>query len=361
MSREVGVEGFHHVEFLVGNARRAAWWWQRAMGFDLVAYAGPETGLDDRASYALVQGNARVVVTSPMRHDSGLGALHLLHGDTVRDICFTVRSADEAFETLVARGAPVVSPPRDVEDGEGAVRVATVRAYGDVQHTLLEKKDRAGVFLPGWTPRPSAGEGAGILCVDHVVGNVEDRQMDRWADWYIETFGFRQFVSYDDKDISTDYTALRSRVVASRDLAVKMPINEPAKGLKRSQIQEYIDFHVTAGVQHVALLTGDIVATVGLLRSRGVEFLEVPGTYYESVWDRVGDVEEDREAIRDLEILVDRDDEGYLLQTFTRPLQDRPTFFLEIIQRRGCQSFGKGNFKALFESIEREQARRGNL
>ena len=284
------------------------------------------------------------------------------HGDFVQDIAFEVDDPDWAFKTAVQRGALPWREPYTLEDDFGKVRIAAIRTYGDTIHSFIDRSAYRGVFLPGYEDVSLKGRENDLLVVDHVVGNVEDRQMDRWADWYIRTLGFHQFVSYDDKDISTDYSALRSKVMASSpDRRIKIPINEPAMGVKKSQIQEYIDFNVTAGVQHVAMLTDDILATVSRLRENGLEFLHVPEAYYETVWKRVGDIEEDREAIRKLGILVDRDESGYLLQLFTKPIQDRPTLFFEVIQRHGCQSFGKGNFKALFEAIEREQALRGNL
>jgi 4-hydroxyphenylpyruvate dioxygenase len=284
-----------------------------------------------------------------------------LHGDGVRDICFEVDDVDAVYEATVSRGAVPVHGPVDDEDENGSVRRAAIRTYGDTIHTFLSRRNYNGPFLPGFKGADAKGQNTGLYRIDHVVGNVEDRQMDRWADFYVETLGFHQFVSYDDKDISTDYTALRSKVMASEDREIKFPINEPAKGLRKSQIQEYLDFNYSAGVQHIAISTEDIIDTVTKLRANGVEFLEVPQAYYETVWDRVGDIDEDRDKIAELQILVDRDDSGYLLQIFTRPVQDRPTLFLEVIQRRGCESFGKGNFKALFVSIEQEQAKRGNL
>lgn len=350
----------HHVEFAVGNAKQAAYFYRHAFGFDQIAYSGPETGCRERASYVLRQADIFLVLTTPLRHDDPLSVWLLLHGDGVCDIAFEVDDAAEAFGLATAAGAAALRAPATKGDALGEVTTAAIRTYGEVSHTFVQRRGYRG-FLPGFEKREIKGKPTGLTCVDHIVGNVEDRQMDRWVQWYDRTLGLSRFVSYDDKDISTEFSALRSTVVASADRAIKFPLNEPAEGRKKSQIQEYIDANLTAGVQHLALKTDDILATISALRANGVDFLPVPAGYYERVWDRVGDVKEDRERIKDLRILVDRDDTGYLLQLFTRPLQDRPTFFIEIIQRRGSESFGKGNFKALFETIEQEQAMRGNL
>ena len=350
----------HHVELVVGNAKQAAYYYRQAFGFDQVAYRGPETGCPERASYVLRQGDVWMILTTPLRHDDPLSTWHMLHGDGVRDIAFECSDADLVHEKAVAAGARSFREPHDLGDERGAVRLASIRTYGETLHTFVQRNGYSG-FLPGFEIREIKGRGVGLTCIDHIVGNVEDRQMDRWVRWYHDTLDMDRFVSYDDKDISTEFTALRSTVVASEDRAIKFPINEPAEGLKRSQIQEYIDANLTAGVQHIAMKTDDIIATIGALRENGVEFLPVPEGYYDVIWERMQEVTEDREAIKDLRILVDRDDTGYLLQLFTRPLQDRPTLFIEIIQRRGSESFGKGNFKALFETIEQEQAKRGNL
>ncbi len=356
------LKGIHHIELVVGNALQASYYYRKAFGLAQVAYLGPETGARGRASYVLGNGTVRLVVSSPLSHEDPRNVFLTLHGDGVKDLAFEVDDAEAAYRAVLARGAEVVQPPTELGDRDGSVTVFTIRTYGDTVHSFVDRRGYKGVFLPGYQDLGIKGQANGLRLVDHVVGNVEDRQMDRWVDWYIKTLGFYQFVSYDDKDISTEYSALRSKVVASEpDRRVMLPINEPACGLKKSQIQEYLDFNLTAGVQHVAMLTDDIVETVSKLRENGLEFLHTPDSYYETVWDRVGEIEEDREAVRRLGILVDRDESGYLLQLFTKPVQDRPTLFYEIIQRRGCQSFGKGNFKALFESIEREQARRGNL
>lgn len=361
MADPLSIKGIHHIELYVGNALQAAYYYWKAYGFDQIAYLGPETGHKERASYALRQGDVRLVFSAPMNHENSMNVFHILHGDSVKDVCFEVEDVDALFDEVVKRGAAPLAAPADVADANGTVRRASIRTYGDTIHSIVSKNDYDGPFLPGFEARERKGKGTGLLTVDHVVGNVENRQMDHWAEFYIQTFGFHQLMSFDDKDISTEHSALRSKVVANPNRVVKMPINEPAKGLRKSQIQEYIDFHVTAGVQHIAVLTGDIISTITDLRENGVEFLDVPSTYYETVWDRVGDIKEDRMKIEELKILIDRDENGYLLQLFTKPVEDRPTLFLEFIQRRGCQSFGKGNFKALFEAIEREQERRGNL
>ncbi len=361
MSLSLPLKRIHHIEVIAGNALQSSYFYRKAFGFDLAAYLGPETGRRGEVSYALKQDKMNLVVTSPLSHEDPRNVFLTLHGDGVRDICFEVDDVDSVYEAVVARGAVPVHGPVDDEDDNGRVRKAAVRTYGDTIHTFLSLKDYHGPFLPGFKEAIIKGQNTGLYRVDHVVGNVEDRQMDRWADFYVETLGFHQFVSYDDKDISTDYTALRSKVMASETREIKFPINEPAAGLKKSQIQEYLDFNYSAGVQHIAISTENIIDTVTTLRANGVQFLDVPQSYYDTVWDRVGDIDEDRDKITELQILVDRDESGYLLQIFTKPVQDRPTLFLEVIQRRGCESFGKGNFKALFVSIEQEQAKRGNL
>ncbi|PJA77116.1 4-hydroxyphenylpyruvate dioxygenase [bacterium CG_4_9_14_3_um_filter_65_15] len=350
----------HHVELVVGNAKQAAYYYRKAFGFDQVAYRGPETGDPTRASYVLRQGDIWMILTTPLHHLDSLNNWLTLHGDGVRDIALEVADVDAAYAHAVAGGAVGEAPPRDHQDAAGTVRTATIRTFGEVLHTMVQRRDYPG-FLPGFAPCEVRGIPTGLTFIDHIVGNVEDRQMERWVDWYDRTLGLGRFVSYDDKDISTEYTALRSTVVASADRVLKFPLNEPADGLRKSQIQEYIDANVTAGVQHIALACDDILAAITALRANGVEFLTVPRGYYGNLWDRVGEIGEDRDRVRDLGILVDRDDQGYLLQLFTRPVQDRPTLFIEIIQRRGSNSFGKGNFKALFETIEQEQALRGNL
>jgi len=355
-----GLKRIHHVELVVGNAKQAAFFYRKAFGFDQVAYRGPETGTPGRVSYVMKQSDIWVILTTPLRHDDPLNIWLTLHGDGVRDIAFEVEDAADIFDQSTAAGAAAYRQPQSVGDELGTIQTAAIRTYGEVLHTFIQRDGYRG-FLPGFQIREIKGRSTGLQCIDHIVGNVSDQQMDKWVKWYDKTLGLGKFVSYDDKDICTDFTALRSTVVASDDRVIKFPINEPAEGLKKSQIQEYIDANLTAGVQHLALSTDDILETIAALRNNGVEFLAVPDGYYDTVWDRVGEVKEDKGRIKDLGILVDHDEKGYLLQLFTRPLQDRPTLFIEIIQRRGSDSFGKGNFKALFVTIEQEQGLRGNL
>jgi 4-hydroxyphenylpyruvate dioxygenase len=357
------IDGMDYVELYVGNAKQAAHYYQSAFGFQPLAYAGPETGLRDRASYVLAQGKIRLMLTSTLL-PTGVIAEHIAqHGDGVRVVAFTVPDAIDAFLQTTARGAQPYFEPKEVSDKGGTIVRSGIHTYGDTVHVFVQRKGYEGVFLPGfqkWEP-VYRSEPTGLVALDHLVGNVELGKMNYWVDFYEKVMGFHQLTSFDDKDISTEYTALMSKVMASGHDRIKMPINEPAAGKKKSQIEEYLDFYYGPGVQHIALLTGDILKTVADLRSRGVEFLRVPDSYYEDLQTRVGAINEDIEQVKALNILVDRDDEGYLLQLFTRPLQDRPTLFIEIIQRRGARSFGKGNFKALFEAIEREQELRGNL
>jgi 4-hydroxyphenylpyruvate dioxygenase len=353
-----------HLHFYVGNAKQAAHFYATAFGFRIVAYAGPETGQPGRASYALEQNAIRFVLTSALGPQGAIADHVARHGDGIRDVALRVSDARDAFETAIARGAIAITEPQTFSDEWGSVTLATIGSYGDTVHTFVERTDYRGPFLPGFravAQSPSAPTPVGLRTVDHCVGNVGWNEMDRWGDYYAKAFGFSQLVSFDDNDISTDYTALRSKVMSDADHRVKFPINEPAEGLKKSQIEEYLDFYGGAGVQHVAIATDDIIATIRALRANGVEFLETPGTYYDALQARVGAIDESIETLRELSILVDRDDLGYMLQIFTKPLQDRPTVFFEIIQRRGSLSFGKGNFKALFVSIEEEQAKRGNL
>jgi 4-hydroxyphenylpyruvate dioxygenase len=361
MEKSLPVKRINHLEFLVGNALQAAFFYRKILGFDQIAYLGPETGHPDCASYVLQQGRIRLVLTTPLRHDDPRQLFLLLHGDGVKDICFEVDDVEVMHRETLQRGAVSAILPHELRDAHGSVRCAAVGAYGEVIHSFVSIGDYTGPFLPGYEPAFLPGENVGFTRVDHIVANTEDRQMDRWCDYYRKVFGFHQFVSYDDKDISTEYSALRSKVMANDRRNIKLPINEPAAGKRRSQIQEYIDFNFSAGVQHIALYSPNILATVSRLRENGLSFLTIPDSYYQTIWDRVGEIKEDRDRIRELNILVDRDENGYLLQIFTKPVQDRPTLFLEVIQRAGCQSFGKGNFKALFEAIEREQQRRGNL
>ncbi len=357
------INGTDFIELYVGNARQSAIYYQYAFGFRLVAYRGPENGTRDRASYVLEQGKIRLVVTSALRADHPIAEHVLRHGDGVHDIALWVDDARDAFAKAVERGAEPAAEPAVLRDEQGEVVLAAIRTYGETIHSLVERRNYRGGFLPGCAPASSAiaAEPAGLQYVDHCVGNVELGRMNTWVGFYRDVLGFSQIIGFDDKDISTEYSALMSKVMASGNGRIKFPINEPAAGRKKSQIEEYLEFYGGPGVQHLALATDDIVRTVSLLQSHGVEFLQVPTVYYDTVLERVGKIDEDLEPLRRLGILVDRDDEGYLLQIFTRPVQDRPTLFFEIIQRKGATSFGKGNFKALFEAIEREQAARGNL
>jgi len=360
-SRDIVLKQVHHVEFWVGNARQAAYYYRRAFGFSEVAYAGLETGCRDRTSYALVQGKARFVFTTPLRPGTDMGRHIDLHGDGVRDIAFEVDDVDRVFQLAVKRGARPAAEPHDDTDRHGTVRRAAIRTYGDTIHSFLSRRAYAGPFLPGFAARAVPGENAGLLRIDHIVGNVELGRMNEWAEFYSRVLGFTRYLSFDDKDISTEYSALMSVVMADGSHAIKFPINEPAPGRRKSQIDEYLEFYRGPGVQHIALLTNDIGQTVTALRSNGVEFLGVPDSYYDGLPERVGAIDETFDRVRALGILVDRDEEGYLLQLFTKPVEDRPTVFFEVIQRKGSRGFGKGNFRALFEAIEREQALRGNL
>lgn len=355
--------GTDYVEMYVGNARQAAHFYQSCMGFQPLAYAGLSTGLKDRESYVLVQDKIRLVLTSPLTDGTEIGRLHDLHGDTVHCVALWVDDAQWSFDVAVANGAVPVSPPVATSDDYGTCVRARIQTFGDTVHEFVERKNYRGPFLPGfdaWSPeyRPKP---LGLKFIDHMVSNVALGEMNTWVKWYAEVMDFKQLISFDDKDISTKYTALMSKVMSNGNGRVKFPINEPAPGLKKSQIEEYLDFHKGPGIQHIAVATDDIIATVRALRARGMSFLRVPDSYYDTLLDRVGQIEEDLRPLRELGILVDRDDEGYLLQIFTQPVQPRPTVFFEIIQRKGATSFGKGNFKALFEAIEREQAIRGTL
>jgi 4-hydroxyphenylpyruvate dioxygenase len=358
------LNGTDYVEFYVGNARQAAHFYRTAFGFRLAAYRGPETGTRDRASYVLVQNRIRFVLTSALQPDHPVADHVQLHGDGVRDIALWVDDAESAWRETTSRGAPSVREPETVRDGFGEVRLAAIAAYGDTIHTFVERRNYRGAFLPGFTPvevEDDLAQPAGLQHIDHMVANVGLGEMNRWVDFYAGVMGFKMFRHFDDKDISTEYSALMSKVMSNGNERVKFPINEPAAGKRKSQIEEYLEFYHGPGVQHIALATDRIIDTVGALRRQGVDFLRVPSTYYEDLLARVGPIDEPVAALRDLGILVDRDDEGYMLQIFTRPVEDRPTLFYEVIQRKGSRSFGKGNFKALFEAIEREQARRGNL
>jgi 4-hydroxyphenylpyruvate dioxygenase len=358
------LNGTDYIEFYVGNARQAAYFYRAAFGMRLAAYRGPETGTRDRASYVLQQGKVRFVLTTPLVPDSPVAEHVSVHGDGVRDIALWVDDAAHAFRETTRRGATPVAAPSVCEDEHGRIRTAAIATYGETIHTFVERGDYRGSFMPGFAACPAedpACRPVGLVHVDHIVGNVGWGQMNTWAKFYQDVMGFRIYQHFDDKDISTEYSALMSKVMANGNERVKFPINEPAAGKSRSQIEEYLDYYHGPGVQHIALATNDIVDTVTRMRQQGVEFLRVPATYYADLTARVGPIEEPIERLAELGILVDRDDEGYMLQIFTKPVEDRPTLFFEIIQRRGSRSFGKGNFKALFEAIEREQALRGNL
>jgi 4-hydroxyphenylpyruvate dioxygenase len=358
------LNGTDYVEFYVGNARQAAHYYRTAFGFTLAAYRGPETGVRDRASYVLVQNKIRFVLTTALHPDHPIAEQARVHGDGVHDIALWVDDAAAAWTATTERGARSVRPPETLADEHGEVRLSAIATYGDTIHTFVERSDYRGVFLPGFeaVPAPdSLARPSGLEYVDHMVGNVGWGEMERWVNFYRDAMGFKMFKHFDDKDISTEYSALMSKVMSNGNERVKFPINEPAEGKRRSQIEEYLDFHHGPGVQHIAMATPDIIQTVETLRRQGVDFLRVPGAYYDGLLQRVGPIDEPVARLAELGILVDRDDEGYMLQIFTRPVEDRPTLFYEIIQRKGSRSFGKGNFKALFEAIEREQERRGNL
>lgn len=358
------LEGTDYVEFYVGNAKQAAHYYMSAFGFQALAYAGPETGIKDRASYAVRQNKLTFVLTTPLRAGNEMADHIYQHGDGVKALALRVNDAAGAWEETTRRGAQSYLQPRTLKDEHGELVVSGIHTYGDTVHLFIERKNYQGAFMPGfrkWENPYFKPTSTGLLYVDHCVGNVGWNQMNRWVKFYEEVMGFKNILSFDDNDISTEYSALMSKVMSNGNGFVKFPINEPAEGKKKSQVEEYLDFYNGEGCQHVALATNDIVATVTELRNRGVEFLRVPSTYYDDLLERVGHIDEDLEPLKELGILVDRDDEGYLLQLFSKPVEDRPTLFFEIIQRKGAKSFGKGNFKALFEAIEREQEERGNL
>jgi 4-hydroxyphenylpyruvate dioxygenase len=357
------LHGIDHVELYVGNALQSAHFYVHALGFKEVAYAGLETGVRDRASHVLVQGRIRIVLTGALTPDHEIGRHVARHGDGVKVIALSVPDADRAYREAVARGAEGVREPWDVSDDHGTVRMATVATYGETLHTFVDRSEYRGPFLPGYMAReiaPAEGD-AGLLTIDHIVGNVELGAMERWVKYYEDVFGMTEMIHFSDEDISTEYSALMSKVVTSGDGRIKFPINEPAEGKRKSQIDEYLEFYGGPGAQHIAVATRDIVKTVETLQARGMEFLRTPDSYYDEVPERIGKIDEDLEDLRRLGILADRDDEGYLLQIFTKPIGDRPTIFLEVIERHGARGFGDGNFKALFEAIEREQELRGNL
>lgn len=355
--------GTDYVEFYVGNAKQSAYYFKTAFGFQEVAYAGLETGVTDRTSYVLQQDKIRLVITSSLVEDSDINRHLNEHGDGVKIVALWVPDATKAFKETTARGAKPFQQPQVSEDSNGKVVTSGIYTYGETVHLFVERNDYNGPFLPGYVARSPKyqPESVGLKYIDHMVGNVDWGQMNTWVKFYAEVMGFSQIISFDDNDISTEYTALMSKVMSNGNGRIKFPINEPAEGKKRSQIEEYINFYNGAGVQHLALATDNIIYTIHELRERGVDFLNVPDSYYLDLQDRVGAIDEDIEVLKKYKILVDRDDEGYLLQLFTKPLMDRPTVFIEIIQRKGATSFGKGNFKALFEAIEREQENRGTL
>ena len=357
------INGTDYVELYVGNAKQAAHYYKTAFGFQSLAYAGLETGVRNRVSYVLVQDKIRLVLTSPLQSGNTISDHIAKHGDGVKVIALWVDDARKAFEITTSRGAEVYFEPIVENDDDGEVVRAGIRTYGDTVHIFVERKNYTGIFMPGYTPWTSEYNPVptGLKYIDHMVGNVELGAMNKWAGFYADVMGFANLVTFDDKDISTEYTALMSKVMTNGNGRIKFPINEPARGIKKSQVEEYLDFYEGPGCQHIAVATDDIVFTISEMRKRGVEFLFVPGKYYDTVEERVGEIAEDMATLKSLGIMVDRDEEGYLLQIFTKPVEDRPTLFFEIIQRKGARSFGKGNFQALFESIEAEQARRGTL
>lgn len=358
------INGTDYIELYVGNSKQAAHFYKTAFGFQSFAYAGLQTGLKDRESYVVVQDKIRLILTSPLKSGTAIGAHIDKHGDGIKVVALWVDDATYAYETAVAKGATPYMQPTVEEDGHGKVIRSGIHTYGETVHIFVERKDYNGTFLPGfiaWETPDYNPAPTGLKYVDHMVGNVGWDRMNHWVDFYENVMGFVNILSFDDNDISTEYTALMSKVMSNGNGRIKFPINEPAEGKKKSQVEEYLDFYEGEGVQHVAVATDDIITTVRDLRNRGVEFLRVPSTYYDAVTDRVGQIDEDIAPLKELGILVDRDDEGYLLQIFTKPIEPRPTMFFEIIQRKGAQSFGKGNFKALFEAIEREQELRGTL
>lgn len=357
------INGTDYIEFYVGNSKQAAYFYQTAFGFQPLAYAGLETGLTDRTSYVLQQGKIKLIFTSALKGENEISRHAMLHGDGVKVIALWVDDATKAWKETTSRGAKSYLEPTESKDDSGYIISAGIHIYGETVHLFIERKNYHGTFLPGYIKWETLNKTfpTGLRHVDHMVGNVGWNEMNRWVDFYSKVMGFNQLISFDDKDISTEYTALMSKVMTSGNERIKFPINEPAEGKKKSQVEEYLDFYGTSGVQHIALETDNIIDTVSELRSRGIEFLDVPKGYYVSAESRVGEIDESIESLSKLGILIDRDEEGYLLQIFTKPLVDRPTLFFEIIQRKGAKSFGKGNFKALFEAIEQEQSRRGTL
>jgi 4-hydroxyphenylpyruvate dioxygenase len=357
------LEGTDYVEFYVGNAKQAAHFYKTAFGFQSLAYAGPETGMKDKVSYVIRQNKLTFMLTTPLRTNNPIADHIYKHGDGVKVLALRVKDARSAFEETTKRGAKIYMEPTVLKDDNGEVVLSGIHTYGDTVHVFVERENYNGIFMPGFREWKSNYNppSTGLLYVDHCVGNVGWNQMNPWVKFYEDVMGFRNILSFDDKDISTEYSALMSKVMSNGNGYVKFPINEPAEGKKKSQVEEYLDFYNGEGCQHVAIATHDVVSTVTQLQERGVEFLSIPASYYETVLDRVGKIDEDLEPLQRLGILIDRDEEGYLLQIFSKPLEDRPTLFFEIIQRKGAKSFGKGNFKALFEALEREQDARGNL
>jgi len=357
------LNGTDYVELYVGNAKQAAHYYKTAFGFQSLAYSGLETGVKDRVSYVLAQDKIRLVLTTPLGPGGEINKHLNEHGDGVKVIALWVDDAYKSFEETTNRGAKAYLEPKTISDENGEVRLSGIHTYGETVHVFVERKNYNGVFMPGFVEWKSSynPEPVGLKFIDHMVGNVGWGEMNEWVDFYAKVMGFAQLISFDDKDISTEYTALMSKVMSNGNGRIKFPINEPAEGKRKSQIEEYIDFYKGAGVQHVAIATDNIIETIKKLNTRGVEFLYVPESYYDTVLDRVGEIDEELEPLKELGILIDRDDEGYLLQLFTKPVEDRPTLFFEIIQRKGAKSFGKGNFQALFEAIEREQENRGTL
>jgi 4-hydroxyphenylpyruvate dioxygenase len=355
------LHGIDHVELWVGNAAQSAYFYTRALGFKEVAYAGLETGVRDHTSHVLEQGRIRLVLTGPLTPDHEIGRHHARHGDGVKVIALGVPDVAHAYREATARGAKGVREPWEESDDHGTLRLATIETYGETLHTFIDRSDYRGPFRPGFTARDNADDNVGLLGIDHIVGNVELGAMETWVKYYEDVFGMTEMLHFTDEAISTEYSALMSKVVTSGNGRIKFPINEPAEGKRKSQIDEYLEFYGGAGAQHIAVATRDIVRTVTEMRDRGVEFLTIPSTYYDEVPERIGKIDESLEDLRRLGILVDRDDEGYMLQIFTKPIGDRPTMFYEVIERHGARGFGEGNFKALFEAIEREQELRGNL
>ena len=356
------IKAIDHVHFYVGNAKHAMYYWWKAYGFKPVAYSGLETGNRDYASYVLESGQARFVLSAPYSPTSELAAHHMVHGDGVKAIALQVDDVEKAWKETTTRGGKSAWAPREQKDDFGFYRTSAIFTYGETLHVFVDRDDYKGVFAPSYRAiKDKDAQSTGLAAIDHIVGNVQLGKMNEWVKFYHQVMGFRQLMHFDDKDISTEYSALMSKVMQNGNGRVKFPINEPAEGKKKSQIEEYLDYYLTPGAQHIAMITGDIIKTVTQLKSNGVEYLRVPESYYEVLHERVGKIDENMQAVHDLGLLVDRDDEGYLLQIFTKPIQDRPTMFVEVIQRHGSQSFGKGNFKALFEALEMEQEQRGNL